>query len=82
MIEAILDHGQFPFADIMKFPIFGKILPDQAVGMFVEPSFPGVIRIGEVETASKFLGDRLMLGELYNTLKNSDNKFSLDLSAR
>ena len=64
MIEPILDHGQFPFADIMKFPILGKILSDQAIGMFVEPPFPGMIGIGEVKTAVKFFGDPSVLGEL------------------
>ncbi len=36
--------------------------------MFVESPFPGVIGVGKVETASEFLGDRLMLGKLFSII--------------
>lgn len=55
---------KFVVANGGKVPFLGKVLPDQAVGVFVKPPFPGGVGMGEVNICLKIVGDRLMLGKL------------------
>jgi hypothetical protein len=43
---------------------FGKVLADQAIGIFIQPSFPGMIGPGKVALAIQGGGDRFMAGKL------------------
>ena len=40
IVEEVFYSLNFLFADVVKGAYFGKILPEQTVGVFVEPSFP------------------------------------------
>jgi hypothetical protein len=48
VVESALNHSDLFVGDTCQFSIFGQILPYQTVGVFIESSFPGVIRIGEI----------------------------------
>ena len=39
-------------------------MADQAIGVFVEASFPGVIRLSEIDVGLELLGQALVAGEL------------------
>jgi len=43
---------------------FVQVLPDEPVGVLVEPTLPGMAGVGEAALGVESLGDGLMAGEL------------------
>ena len=62
VIESVHDLLQFFRGDGTQVTPLGKVLADQAIGIFVGSAFPGVVGMGEVHTGSQGLGDAFMLG--------------------
>ena len=50
--------------DVVEPFCFWQILPNQATGIFIQPMFPGIIRMGKIDIGRERLGHFLMLGKL------------------
>ena len=62
LLELILGDG-------MKRLSFWEVLSDEAVGIFIEASFPGGVRMSEEELGLEFLSDALVEGELFAVVR-------------
>src|ERR1700691_5816253 len=63
-IELILDLLDFGIGYYREVGAFWEVLSDEAVGVFVETTFPGVIGLGEIAVCLQRSGDFDMRGEL------------------
>ena len=63
-VELVLHFGDRGVGDAGKAGALGEVLPHEAVGVLVEPAFPGVIGPGEEKGGSQPARDLLMAGEL------------------
>ena len=68
-IEAVLEQRDLIRFDLGKRHFLWEVLPDQAVGVFVESAFPTVIGFGKVALTAEFCCDSLVAGELLAVIK-------------
>ena len=65
MIELIHDSLNLVAGYVLKTATFGKVLPNQTIGIFVQAAFPGMIGMGEVHINVQLLLYCFMPGELF-----------------
>jgi hypothetical protein len=68
-VEAMLDPHDLVCCDLGERHFFREVLPDQAIGVFVESAFPTVIGFGKVALAAEFCSDSLVASELLAIVK-------------
>ena len=64
LIESRSDGLHLLIGDRREVAAFGKVLPDQTIGVFVQAAFPTVIWMRKVEVSSERLGYCFVGGEL------------------
>lgn len=52
MVQLILDPAYLPIADISEIGLFGEILPDESVGVFIQSFLPRMV--GEAKISLHF----------------------------
>ena len=52
---------QFSFSHRRQIPVFREVPADEAVGVFIQPTFPGGIRMSEVGAGIKVAGHTRMI---------------------
>ena len=70
-VEAVLNPGDLIRCDLGKRHFLREVLPDQAVGIFVESAFPAVVGFGKVALTAQFCGDSLVVGKLFSVIKGN-----------
>ena len=53
MVQLILNPAYLPIADVSEIGLFGEILPDESVGVLIQPFLPRMVEIVEVKDDTK-----------------------------
>ena len=64
MVKPFHDFRNVPVGYVLKTAAFGKVLPDQAVGVLVQATLPGTIVMRKIDADLKLFGGRLVSCEL------------------
>ena len=67
VVEAVQGLVDLDIADAKQAHLFGEELAQQAVGVLVGATLPGVIGTGEIDAGVQALADELVLGKLLAT---------------
>jgi len=65
MIESIHDVLYICIADRFEVGALGKVLTNQAIGVFIKSALPGMIRMGEIDLRHQRWPHPLMGGKLF-----------------
>jgi hypothetical protein len=65
MVEFFHDLVNILVGYVLKTAAFGKVLPDQAIGVFVQAALPRAVRMGEVNVRSQRRLDSFVSGKLF-----------------
>jgi hypothetical protein len=74
MVELVHGRLDIRVGYVPKTAAFGKVLPDQAVGVSVQAAFPGTARMGEIHVKLQAFLDGLMPGELLAVVPQGINR--------
>ena len=64
MIESVFDKAQLVIGNVAQVGVFGQILADEAVDLFIEAALPGLVGLGKIDFSLQFTSDGFMSGEL------------------
>lgn len=64
VIEFIHGLIDFLLGHCGQVPVFREVLPDEAIGIFVQSALPGGIRMRKVDAGIKVTGHTFVVGEL------------------
>ena len=64
MIESVHNMLHLSLRQRIQVHPFGYILANEAIGVFVEPALPGMVRLGEIDRRVQRLADGPMVGKL------------------
>ena len=67
VVESVQGLVDLDIADAKQAHLLGEELAQQAVGVLVGATLPGVIRPGEIDAGVQALADELVLGKLLAT---------------
>jgi len=76
MALAVHDEAQLLFGHPSYVGLFGKVLANQAVDLFVQAPLPGPVGFGEVDSNLKLPGDGFMMGEHPAVVGGDDMKLA------
>ena len=48
MVQLILNPAYLPIADVSEIGLFGEILPNESVGVFIWPFFPRMVKVAKI----------------------------------
>lgn len=66
--------------DAGQVTVFRKILPDETIGIFIQSTFPGGIRMREIDTGIKVACHAFMVGK-FPAIVIGDGVYSVDVGA-
>jgi len=49
VVQLILNPAYFPITDVSEIGLFGEILPDESVGVFIQPFFPRMVGAAKIK---------------------------------
>ena len=65
MVQLILNPAYLPNTDVSEIGLFGEILSDESVGVFIQPFLPRMIRAAKISLRRQCLGYFGVLVELF-----------------
>ena len=65
MVQLILNPAYLPIADVAEIGLFGEILPDESVGVLIQPFFPRMVRAAKIVFCLQCFGYFGVLIELF-----------------
>ena len=65
MVQLILNPAYLPIADVSEIGLFGEILPDESVGVLIQPFFPRMVRAAKIGFRLQCFGYFGVLVELF-----------------
>ena len=64
MVQLILNPAYLPIADVSEIGLFGEILPDESVGVLIQPFLPRMVRAAKISLRFQCFGYFGVLVEL------------------
>ena len=64
VVQSLHDGGDILPADLSKVHSFREVLPDKSVRVFIQSTFPRVVRLGEITLAIETFIDQFVLRKL------------------
>ena len=65
MVQLILNPAYLPIADVSEIGLFGEILPDESVGVLIQPFLPRMVRAAKIGFRLQGFGYFGVLVELF-----------------
>ena len=65
MVQLILNPAYLPIADVSEIGLFGEILPDESVGVLIQPFLPRMVRAAKIGFRLQCFGYFGVLVELF-----------------
>ena len=48
MVQLILNPAYLPITDVSEIGLFGEVLSDESVGVFIQPFLPRMVRVAKI----------------------------------
>ena len=65
MVQLILNPAYLPITDVAEIGLFGEVLPDESVGVLIQPFFPRMVRAAKIGFRLQGFGYFGVLVELF-----------------
>ena len=65
MVQLILNPAYLPIADVSEIGLFGEILPDESIGVLIQPFLPRMVRAAKIGFRLQCFGYFGVLVELF-----------------